>query len=122
MMPTNFNNDKFSPSNMLVFQVDCAEYKGNSKLSYFCIPFYVQKNMCHKNKVISSLRIYSHHIYLMCPYEPILLYIYNNSYNPIIALSLKKFLLPFIKHLFVWVFFCNTVDMCDKCENLTYLV
>lgn len=39
MMPTNFNNDKFSPSNMLVFQVDCTEYKRNSKLSYFCIPF-----------------------------------------------------------------------------------
>lgn len=115
---------------VLVFQVDCTEYKRNSKLSYFSIPFTdvfcatTTKNMWpQKNKVnIVIAYIYSHHhIYLMCPYEPILLCIYNNSYNPIIALSLKNFLFPFIKHLFVWVF-CNMVDICDKCENLTYLV
>ena len=74
MMPTNFNNDKFSPSNMLVFQVDCAEYKRNSKLSYFSIPFtghiFSEKKVCvpktklHHHCVIC---VYHHHIYLMAP-------------------------------------------------------
>lgn len=79
---------------MLVFQVDCAEYKRISKLSYFSIPF--TDVFCMKKVCGPQTKLYRHHIYLMCPYEPILLCIYNNSYNPIIALSLKKF--PFSLH------------------------
>lgn len=127
MMPTNFNNDKFSPSNMLVFQVDCAEYKRKSKLSYFSIPFtdiFAGKKVCGpKTKLYHHcVLVYISSSYLFDgPYAPILLLcIYNNSYNPIIALSLKKFPIPFIKHLFVWVF-CNTVDICVTSAKIQHI-